>query len=326
MKKLLPALFTVLSISLFAQVPQTVVVEHFTNTRCGICASRNPGLFTNLDNNPNVLHLAIHPSSPYSTCIFNQEDVAGNDGRTNYYNIYGATPRIVVQGNVISPSTSFADATLFSSQAGQMSPFTVRVNIDNINATEARVSVVVKTEATNNFTDLKLFTALAEDTVFYNAPNGESTHYNVFRSSVFEVDGKPITPTTVVGDSVMFTETVTLGNNWNMNRLVGIAILQESGNKNVIQAASSRDQLFTTTQSIETAPFQLYSAKNKVFFNADKIGNFDVQVYNLQGQLLKQLQTNGQAEWTFDDISSGAYLIRVQQNGKGWTKILSIVL
>lgn len=325
MKKLFTALFTVLSIPLFAQVPRTVVVEHFTNTRCGICASRNPGLFTNLNNNPEVLHIAIHPSSPYSSCIFNQEDVAGNDGRTNYYNIYGATPRIVVQGNVISPSTNFGDATLFSSQSGQTSPFNVRVNIDNINATQATVSVVVKTEATHNFIDLKLFTALAEDTVFYNAPNGEGVHYNVFRTSVFETDGKTITPATAVGDSVMFTETVNLGTNWDWSRLVGISILQESGNKNVVQAASSRSQLFTTTQSIETAPFQLYSTQNKIFFNADKAGSFDIQVFNLQGQLLKQLQSNGQNEWTFDDVLTGTYLIRIQQNGKGWTKILPIV-
>jgi len=325
MKKLLTALFTVLSISLFAQVPRTVVVEHFTNTRCGICASRNPGLFTNLNNNPEVLHLAIHPSSPYSSCIFNQEDVAGNDGRTNYYNIYGGTPRIVVQGSVISPSTSFADATLFSSQSGQTSPFNVRVNIDNIDATQATVSVVVKTEASHSFTDLKLFTALAEDTVFYNAPNGENTHYNVFRTSVFETNGKTITPAVAVGDSVMFTETVMLGSNWDWSRLVGISILQESGNKNVVQAASSKSQLFTTTQSIETAPFQLYAAANKLFFNANEEGIFEVQVYSLQGQLLKQLQSNGQDEWTFDDVVTGAYLIRIQQDGKGWTKVLPIL-
>lgn len=325
MKKLFTAFFTLLSITLLAQVPRTVVVEHFTNTRCGICASRNPGLFTNLSNNPEVLHLAIHPSSPYSSCVFNQEDVAGNDGRTNYYNIYGATPRIVVQGNVVSSSTSFSDPTLFSTQSGQMSPFNVRVNIDNINATAATISVVVKTEAIHNFIDLKLFTALAEDTVYYNAPNGEGTHYNVFRTSVFETDGKTITPATMVGDSVMFTETVNLGSNWDWSRLVGISILQESGNKNVVQAASSRSQLFTSTQSIETAPFQLYSAENKVFFNADKIGLFDVQVYNLQGQLVKQLQSDGQNEWTFDDIVTGAYLVRIQQDGKGWTKILPIM-
>ena len=325
MKKILTSLFTVLSITLFAQVPRTVVVEHFTNTRCGICSSRNPGLFTNLNNNPNVLHLAIHPSSPYSSCIFNQEDVAGNDGRTNYYNIFGATPRIVVQGNVISPSTSFGDATLFSSQAGQMSPFNVRVNIDNIDATSATVSVVVKTEATHNFADLKLFTALAEDTVFYNAPNGENVHYNVFRTSVFETEGKTITPATMVGDSVMFTEVVSLGSNWDWSRLIGVSLLQESGNKNVVQAASSRNQLFTSTQSIETAPFQLYSAGNKVFFNADKTGVFDVQVYNLQGQLVKQFQSNGQNIWTLEAVVSGAYLVSVQQNGKGWTKILPIL-
>jgi len=80
-----------------AQVQKNVVVEHFTNTRCGICASRNPGFFTNLNNNPDVIHLAIHPSSPYSSCVFNQHNSVDNDDRTNYYGIYGGTPRLVVQ-------------------------------------------------------------------------------------------------------------------------------------------------------------------------------------------------------------------------------------
>ena len=33
-----------------AQVPKKVIVEHFTNTLCSVCASRNPGFYSNLNN------------------------------------------------------------------------------------------------------------------------------------------------------------------------------------------------------------------------------------------------------------------------------------
>lgn len=325
MKNVFTSLFLFFAITMVAQVQKNVVVEHFTNSRCGICANRNPGLFTNLNNNPNVIYLAIHPSSPYSTCIFNQHNATENDARTNYYNVYGGTPRIVVQGSVIPAGTNFGTATLFTSQAGQTSPFTVRTDLQLIGNGQATVEVVVKTEATHSFSTLKLFTAIAEDTIFYNAPNGENQHYNVFRESVFETDGKTITPATMVGDSVMFSETITLSNDWDWSRILSISILQESASKEVVQASTSRMQVFTLTEDIQQAPFQLYSANNQVIFKADEVGNYQVQVFDLQGSLLDQLNSNGQDEWTFDNLVTGAYLVRVQTEEKVWAKLLPIV-
>lgn len=328
MKNIFTGLFLFFAITMVAQVQKNVVVEHFTNTRCGICSSRNPGLFSNLNNNPNVIHLSIHPSSPYSTCIFNQHNVSENDGRTNYYGIYGGTPRIVVQGQVIPASTNFATQTLFTSQAGQTSPFTLRTDVQ-ISGGQATVNVVVKTEAMHSYSTLKLFTALAEDTIFYNAPNGENQHYNVFRESVFEVDGKTITPATMVGDSVMFTETIMVSNDWDVNRILGISLLQESGSKEVVQASTSRKQIFTSTEDVEditTTPFQLYSVNNQVVFKADEVGSvYQVQVFDLQGNALYYLNSSCQGNWTFDKLPTGIYAIRIQSEDKIWSKLLPIV-
>ena len=122
MKKSLLLSFFVLALlqTNFAQVLQTVVVEHFTNTRCGICASRNPGLFNNLAANPKILHIAVHPSSPYSTCLLNQHNKVENDARTNFYGIYGGTPRIVINGTVMNGS--FTSSTLFDTFKTKTSP------------------------------------------------------------------------------------------------------------------------------------------------------------------------------------------------------------
>lgn len=326
MKNVFTSLFLFFAITMVAQVQKNVVVEHFTNTRCGTCANKNPSLFTNLDNNPNVIHLAVHPSSPYSSCVLNQHNSSENDARTNYYNIYGGTPRIVVQGVAQSPSTNFGDATIFSSQAGQTSAFTVRTDLELIGNGQATVNVVVKTEASHSFSTLKLYSAIAEDTVFYNAPNGENKHYNVFRKSIFESEGKTITPATMAGDSVMFSETITLHNDWDWSRILSISILQESGNKAVVQASTSRMQMFTSTEAIQEAPFQIYSVNNQVIFRAEETGGiYQVQVFDLQGNALHYLNSSCQGNWTFDKLPTGVYAIRVQAEDKVWSKLLPIV-
>jgi hypothetical protein len=270
--------------------------------------------------------LAIHPSSPYSNCIFNQDNPTENDARTNYYGIFGGTPRLVVQGSPISASTNYGSASIFTSQSGQTSPFTVRINVGNLNlAGEISVEVVVKTEAAHNYTNLKLFAAIAEDTIFYNAPNGENVHYNVFRKSVFETDGKTIQPATMVGDSVIFTQNLTFDAIWSEPNLVGISILQETGNKAVVQAATSKNQNFTTTENIEIAPFKIYTAQNRLYFQADNSANYNLQVFDLQGKILRQFNSNGNDEWIFEDLITGSYIVRVQQEEKVWAKLLAIV-
>jgi hypothetical protein len=326
MKNVFTSLLLFFAVSMIAQVPKNVVVEHFTNTLCSVCASRNPGFFTNLNNHPNVIHLAIHPSSPYSNCIFSQHNPTENDARTNYYNIYGSTPRLIVQGTLVPVSTNYGNASIFTSQGGQMSPFTVRIKVDNVNlAGQVMVEVVVKTEATHNYTDLNLFAAIAEDTIFYNAPNGENIHYNVFRKSVFETDGKMIQPAMMVGDSVVFMQSVNYTSVWSMSNLVGISILQEIGNKAVVQAATSKNQVFTATENIEIAPFKIYTAQNHLYFQADNSANYNLQVFDLQGKILRQFKSNGNGEWIFEDLITGSYLIRVQNEEKVWAKLLPIV-
>jgi hypothetical protein len=103
--KIFSILFFVSSITL-AQVPKKVVVEHFTNTRCSVCASRNPGFYNNYKTQAGVIHLAIHPSSPYAACVLSQHNPVENDARTNYYGVYGGTPVLVIQGVVISTSAN----------------------------------------------------------------------------------------------------------------------------------------------------------------------------------------------------------------------------
>lgn len=112
--KTLLLLFFGLSSQLFSQVPGNILVEHFTNTKCSVCASRNPGFQANLNAHPAVKLLSIHPSAPYSTCLLSQQNTADNDARTNYYGVYGGTPRLVINGTVISASVNYGAASVFT--------------------------------------------------------------------------------------------------------------------------------------------------------------------------------------------------------------------
>lgn len=222
-----------------AQVAKKVVVEHFTNSVCSVCASRNPGFFTNLNKQGGVLHLAIYPSSPYSSCKLNQHNKIENDGRTNYYGVYGSTPRLVIQGEVISADTDYSNASLFSSYIAQTSPASIKIIQTKFGNDSIRSTIIIKTEAAHALGNLKLFIALAEDTVFYVSPNGEKKHFDVFRKSLTGTSGVAIILPATVGDSVVYTASSIANAAWNFWRIYTMAILQEDLNKSVVQCEAA---------------------------------------------------------------------------------------
>jgi len=182
MRKLVLACLLFFAASSFAQVPKTVLVEHFTNSYCSVCASRNPGLFANLANFPNALHLSYHPSSPYKQCPLNQYDKEGNDGRTNHYSIYGSTPRVVANGVPLSPQTSLASSQFIDDIKNEMSDYSIEVNWSQIGPTDSiRIDVRVKLESANSQTKGQLFVGLFQDTVYMISQNGEENPPHVYR-------------------------------------------------------------------------------------------------------------------------------------------------
>jgi hypothetical protein len=152
---LVPYLFH--GISVAAQpVPRTSVVEHFTNTYCSVCASRNPGFYGNLAAFPQVLHIAYYPSSPYAACPFNQMNRPENDARTRFYGIYGSTPRLVINGSEVPSGTPYTDPAIFTSGLGQTSDFSLRIVIRRSSASAGEANIIIKKVAPNALDSLTL--------------------------------------------------------------------------------------------------------------------------------------------------------------------------
>lgn len=327
---LIAALLTITEI-LVGQVAQKVVVEHFTNTRCGICASRNPSFFENLSNQENVLHLSIHPSSPYSSCVLNKHNVSENDARTHYYSVYGGTPKLVIQGQAIPASTNYGSSSIFSDVANQTSPFSIEVRQSKtLTAETINIEIVVKAVAEHNLTNASLFVALAEDTVFYNAPNGENEHYDVFRKALTEVTGDEITLPTEVGEEVFFEFSAPAHEDWDFSRIFATVILQETASRAVIQSEATKasDETINIPTNIEqfsAVPIKVYPnpANNTLTVEAINGTNGQISILDLAGKIVSKQAFNQKVSINITDLPIGQYFLHLEsEEGKTVTKFL----
>lgn len=299
--------------SVSAQSPKKVVVEHFTNTRCSICGSRNPGLNKNLESSPEILHLAIHPSSPYSSCLLNKHNVSENDARTKYYGVYGSTPRVVVQGEAKSAGVDFTSKSLFSSYQGQTTPIEIKINTLQKGNDSLVVEVVIKTTEAHSLSNLSLYAVAVEDTVFYKSPNGEPEHHDVFRKVLLS---QPITLPGNVGDSITFTVRTANHMDWDASRMYVMAMVQNDQNKAIEQVESSKGDEDTgtlgitipTTQQIAVYP---NPTSNWVTIKSPFDESTTLQVKSLSGQILKELSFTNRVKLDLSSYEKGMYLFSV---------------
>ena len=272
-----------------AQTTKKMLVEHFTNTKCSICASLNPGFYTNLRNQPpGIRHIAYHPSSPYVSCLFSQQNKVENDARTNYYNVYGGTPKILINGTVIQVSSNYNSPTIFDPFENQTSPFEVKMKQEKT-GDSIRVGVVVKRVADGGTASLLLYGGLAEDTVNYTGSNGESRHYDVFRKAVFGINGTAFNAPATIGDSIEFTGTVWANTIWNINRIFAYSVVQESGNKKLVQSEAMPAGIFSVTSVAQKDKINLQIIPNPTTEYAMIQGPLNaktrVQISDMQGRI-----------------------------------------
>jgi hypothetical protein len=230
------------------QIALRPVIEHFTNTKCGVCASRNPGLTANLTNNPDVTHVSIHPSAPYATCFLSQHNTAANDARTNFYDLYGGTPRIVINGSVIPGNVSYTSGTLFTPYQALTTAFDVEVLQQKTDDGQLKTRVAVKKVSASTLSAALLFVGVVEDTINQNGGNGEQFHHNVLRRALTDAAGLSISLPDAVGDSAVFNYTTAMHTAWQPQRMYSLAILQQT-DKVVLQTGK------TTTASTDLSDY-----------------------------------------------------------------------
>lgn len=332
MKKPIILIFTIASllsaINSDAQVKRKILVEHFTNTYCGICSSRNPGLYTNLDNNPDVLHLAIHPSRPYRICELYLHNATENDERTNFYGLLGSTPRIAIQGDVVSAGANYGSNSIFTNYKDQMSPFDVRVTTVKSDNDSLVAQIVITAQESNSVGSLNLYAPAVEDTIFFSAPNGEDEHYDVFRKVLLNeaITNLPST----VGDSIVLTARTAKHSDWDKNQMYVMAILQDATSKSIEQVGISTPIRATPEVSgissllpkgsvrIAPNPFQ-----NSLSISLEADDAY-VTITNNLGQVIQRFEMKSRnSSIDLSEIQDGIYTINIQTSkGKTSRKII----
>jgi hypothetical protein len=328
MKRALAILIVSSELSFGQQVPLQSIVEHFTNTKCSICASRNPGFYTNLNNHPSILHLSIHPSSPYSTCPLSQQNTIDNDARTNFYGIYGGTPRLVINGNVISTSANYSSASIFTPYVGLTSSFLLKTSQIKIGTDSIQTTVKIYKKDTSSLTSASLFIGLVEDSIFINGGNGETSHFNVLRRSPTTSNGVAVSLPLSITDSITVKKTSYINPLWNQNRMYSIGILQHSTTKKVIQTGKS--SLLSLSSGLQELTSQsniiLYPnpATDVISFLAEHTDNYSFTVFNSNGDRIKTGIVNSDHAINVSDLSSGFYIIHLSNQKQSCRKIISI--
>ncbi|GAB5538073.1 MAG: hypothetical protein Salg2KO_01760 [Salibacteraceae bacterium] len=275
--------------------------------------------------------MAVHPSSPYSNCALNQHNVQENDDRTEFYGIYGSTPRLVIQGEVISSSANYGSATIFDPYIEDSSAFSIHI-APSITSNEDSfyVEVVIVREAMSTPDEGRLFLGAVEGLIDYEAPNGEDEHHNVFRASYLSIEGEGVVLPENIGDSTVISTSIAIDEEWSLSEMYVMAVLQDD-NKSVLQAESSEGMNVDTVQSsgslgqseIFATDIRMYP--NPTFDELHIEGQelvVNVDVFDLLGQkVISQKANANHVPVSMMDLPAGKFLVRAtDSNGKSTSR------
>lgn len=313
-----------LSVSAFSQSPRTSLIEHFTNTRCGVCAARNPAFYQTLSAYPSVLHVSFHPSSPYSQCLFSRQNPTENDSRTKYYNAYGSTPRIAVNGKIQSTSSSLITSSALDEANIAPSPIEISVMEMQSGNDSIKVRVAVKTTQTIPHITSTIFVGIVENPVNYNAPNGENIHHDVFRKALTAIVGNSIT-LPMLHDSVVFNFTYGVSKDWNINNIYTLAFVQNEETKEILNASKSKRVVSNPNSVDESLDDMLVFLPNPVLHrlqvkNFLLFKNIHYTIFNIVGlPVADGILTGNDIDVSF--LSEGSYYVKVGEVMRKFIKL-----
>lgn len=209
----------------------TPLVEHFTNSRCPACAAQNGEFYRKLDKysgqvNPITYYIAV----PYRTCELYLASKSGSDARQLLYNIVG-TPSAQIDGY---------SKMQFPTDMAYLDAIRLPAEFSIVFLESSTQKITIKITSLKNIdttTSLKLFVALTEKNVSYNAPNGETNHPNVFRKFAEDNGTSIVFPSgTVVGDAVVKTFDFSYGTQWIPNDFNYTAFIQSPLSQQVFES------------------------------------------------------------------------------------------
>jgi hypothetical protein len=310
MKKLITLVLLFIQMTfVMGQAPKYVLLEHFTNTNCGVCGSVNPTFYQNIDINATtkVHHLSIHSSIPYISCVFYQANKTEQDNRATFYNLIG-TPRVSINGANPTGASNISSTTIDNNFCSNCSPLEVKVT--ETSGTNRTASVQLKSVGTPPSGTHRVYVALVEKIVNYNAPNSESVHHNVFRRFLTASNGNAVT-LPIQGNSVNLDFNYTVDAAWAAAEVYAIVWVQTDGTNAVINSGTRFDVSSLPVELVEwTGKYEKQNnVLNWVTASESNSSHFDIersddsQKFVSIGQVKAAGQSSQKQYYTFIDAN-----------------------
>lgn len=315
----------VLGGSVFGQAKKYLFLEHFTNSRCGSCGAANPGFYTKLfatKHQGNYHHMTVHPSFPYSSCVFYSANKADNTALTTSNNIL-STPTMLINGVTQKYVGSITDADL-SSDVGKTSP--IELEVKESGTTTRDITVEVKTVGIKPSGSYKLYVVAVEKQIDLATPNGEKVHHNVLRKIVSGTAGDNINLANT-GSSVKSNYTLSVVSPWVESQVYILAWIEDINTKEVLNSGTKFDNVSTKNEnliinSFEISPNPVKDVLN-IKFDQNIEGNYSAVITNMFGKEVKTIQirnSGSNMSISTQDLVKGIYFLRIQNGNKMVTK------
>jgi len=247
---LLAFFFFTLTTEAQQSVKKYVMLEHFTNSKCSICASKNPAFYALINQAQyldDVHHVSIHPSVPYNTCVFYLANPTENNNRASLYGIQG-TPQVAINGKPPVSLSSFSAATL-QAELNQTSPLYLQVEENDIAGGQRHVSIKARTVGDIPAGNYKIYAAVVEKTINMTTPNTETVHHDVFRKMLPDINGATFNPA-AIGETLEFNYNFDLNPNWIAGEIYVVAFVQNITTEAVLNSGTKFDAIVLDAKDI----------------------------------------------------------------------------
>ena len=303
-------------------------LELFTNTPCPICGSQNPGLFNRLGNYEGEYHLiSFYPGQPYSSCIFYQANIPQNAIRLNHYpgEIFGS-PTVALNG-LDFKSSSGVNTTVLDNLTGGTS--WLHVDVEETSGTDRTVTINLEDVVGGSLSAGQLFAVIVEKEIFYNAPNGETVHHNVFRRFLTAATGDPVD---LSSGTATKTYQYAVEGGWNADQTYIIAWVSDPTTKEIYNSGTRFDPDFVSgVNPVEPlSALSLYpnpaTSEVNITLPAD-VTAAEVKVYDHLGRLVRSiLAASGPVvNIPAGDLSSGRYIVKLISGEKLYSGSFEII-
>jgi hypothetical protein len=223
-----------------------MIIEFFTSSTCGPCASNNPTMtaFINSQDPERLVAIGYHMNWPSPgndpMYLYNQTD---NNSRRSYYGI-NSIPAGQFDG-MISIPTAYSQANLlstFNSRKDILSPISI-ILTDSAYATDSllvRAKIYCETYLSNP--NVYVYLALEEKHIHYSSPpgtNGETDFYWVMRKMFPSGSGSLVT--LLPGQSVTVEQRYKKDPLWQWSEMQPLVYVQDGSTKEILNAAKKTE-------------------------------------------------------------------------------------